>query len=366
MDVIDKQELTAIINYCYAQKKTKLVAHAPLMDLDLAEVNLANDVTMSCVLDRRAYNDVYDAYKHWYNQVNDRYSVRELPDWHVYKASFLQAGVISYTNLAEIKKELLETLNRDVMKGHPSAYIAFDTNILRDRFFSTVLLDEDELPHQQFSFALTEVIRDELTFSYKFSDRDMDALRAHPRLAEKGDVLDHFWNQNKLRDRQQRMGFVEYGKIQSRMNFLLCGNGEGGNANPDMKIIQNYQSFASVHRQILLLSRDNDFIALAQGRSGMNPVRAEYPAEITIANPYSWERLCELVYVWSVLYGCVELRVDGGYLRCFGMWRGKDPEDWSNEKMGVMWKGLVLDEPFKDIEICRTLGVIPQAGALRR
>jgi len=354
-------ELTAVLNDLYHQGYPCFSLRYPLLDLDLATFDLDAADTVVRLTDRAEYQRRFEDLRSWFQEHDERYAIREIPDYTAYKTSLLQAGLIGYQNLDKVKTELLGTLTRNVLKGHPAAFVALDTNILRDRFFSTFVAQEAELKRKPLSFALTDIIRDELAFTYKYNERDLSGLLSHPNLTHHRHLVEQFWNQNKLKDRLQRLGHLEFIKIQSSMNFHLCGPTQGMDpaASADMRIIQSYQNFATTYRHVLLLSRDFDFIAISEGRPGIEPLMAELPRDVLPRGTIGWESLGELIYIWAVVFGCVELvAADNRVLRFFGLWKGKEPTHWNEELVGLEIDGLNLSAALRDIHICRRLGAI--------
>ena len=276
-------------------------------------------------------------------RAGNNYVLDEIPDYSHFQDAFFQGAVMKPAGLDALERYILDASTQSVVKGGDVFYIAFDTNILRDRIYTNHLRQYSDAPNVD--FILSGAVRSELTNRRRKINRQTAGHLS--RIA--GNAGFNFLNQNVLQDRLRYIGFLEYNRIRHETD---CDQLKPARtlSNKDEEIIQSYAAFAVAehNRKILLVSRDNEFIRMSSSLPDMKPLHIEnrFPARISAPVRCAYPELYSFIYHLSVIYGRVDIRLRGHLLyECSGVWSGKNAGQWENDCIKISANGKL---PFLD------------------
>ncbi len=222
---------------------------------------------------------------------------------------------------------------QSVIRGGDVFYIAFDTNILRDRIYTNYLRQYSDAPN--IDFILSETVRSELTNRKGKINKGMTN-----KLTEIfGYSGKNFLNQNVLADRLRYIGFLEFNRIRHETD---CDQLKPSKviSDKDEEIINTYAEFAVAghSRKILLLSRDNEFIRMSPSLPDVIPIIIESRFPVKISKPINctYNELYSFIYHQSVLYGHIDIHLKGHNIyQCAGVWPQKNVKQWENDYIKI-------------------------------
>lgn len=282
----------------------------------------------------------YRKYADFVNSIKDPFVARELPSFGDLRSMLVQAGIVPYPNFGKILKLLQELCTRDFLRGDRPAYLALDTNLLRDRFYSAQFHLLEHLTPNRVGCAISPYVKDELEFDRrKYKSKDVQRFRSQCADRRLRDRLEDFFNQNSLKDRLCRLAFAELEKAKRIHWIELIPELDDREleGSPDLNIIKSYK-LAAVERgaDFYLLSRDDGFVAHAEGIPGIFPFFVESPkSKKDLFEVATWEPLCQLMYVCAVANGMVRLQAANDQLLLLGIWKGKNSANWRREELIV-------------------------------
>ena len=254
---------------------------------------------------------------------------REIPSYGDVQQSLYQAGILKPSGLKQLEDIFSALRNQSVIRGGDVYYIALDTNLLRDRFFSVYL---KKIPsHPNLDYILCETVRDELKNRCDKLDRNF--LRGINQL--KYNILTAcFLNQNCLEDRMRYIGFLEYNNIRATTSCeeIDAPSKKSGRLNDEI-ILEAYSSFVDIGRKVIFISRDNEAVRMMTGEENVVPILLEHSTALRTDFEAAWEQFFDLLYLLSILYGKLNLVV-GGIEICslYGVWKGKDVQEWEQDR----------------------------------
>jgi len=65
----------------------------------------------------------------------------------------------------------------------------------------------------------------------------------------------------------------------------------------------------------------------------------------------SWESACDLIYTMAVIFGFINI----SGLHVFGIWKGKNPNDWNKERTLIEGKDRMIEKIEKDLCILKEI-----------
>jgi len=215
-----------------------------------------------------------------------------------------------------------------VIKGGDVYYIALDTNMLRDRFFSTYLINIS--PHPNLDYILCETVRNEL--KNRQEKLNKNALKGMFPL-KYGTLEECFLNQNSLEDRLRYIGFIEYNRMRS---ITSCEEIDAPSTKSGMKndqiILDAYSDFVEIGLKVIFISRDNEAVRMMTGEDNVIPIILEHPRIEQNSFSVKWERFFSLLYLLGILYGKLHIIVSGvDIASLYSVWRGKDVQEWEED-----------------------------------
>ncbi|MHA1848040.1 MAG: hypothetical protein ACTSXU_10375, partial [Promethearchaeota archaeon] len=325
--------------------------------------------------------------------VNDGFHGRSNVKGEIFKNNewrevLIAAGIIKPKNLSVIQEKINETIHIARSLNKPTPLICIDTNLFRNRFYtllSSLLNPEFFNPNnkrniegkKKVEFLLSDKVREELNYDKKFSDDDIFEIKKFIRedlIASRIDerpasiykkIIDQFFNQNTLIARKKRIGFEEFLKCKEKELAQTCKGGDHDARSPDYEIITGVQYFIEKNKSfVLMLSADHDFSSRAQGIQDLTSLSIKYPKkrEIKDKKEISWDELKNLIYCAATWHGAItinqvpnnKMQVKNKLLMIiFGIWKGKDNEDWRLENLKIEGSEMLINSLKRDVLIAR-------------
>jgi hypothetical protein len=315
-----------------AGKTVTFSLSAPIFDgTELCRFSIDGDgPSIHNIISSKAYNKRYNAIS---SKMRRGYLIDEIPDYGHFKDAFFHSAILTPTGLDVLFGYIEKASLQSVIKGGDVYYIAFDTNVLRDRIYSNYLRRYSDAPN--IDFILSATVRSELTnrkgkVNKKMVNQLCEAI---------GPAGWNLLNQNTLADRLRYIGFLEYNRIRHETDCDQL-NPDNTFSDKDREIIQTYAAFATAghNRKILLISRDNEFIRMSPSLPDVIPVVIEsrFPAKISRPIRCGYNELFSFIYHLSLIFLELEITLMGHRLyRTAGAWRGKNVRHWENDFIKV-------------------------------
>lgn len=284
----------------------------------------ANQVRVSDFISSEEYGNVYSEIV---GNLNGNVK-REIPSFDNIRSTLYQSGILRPAGLEQLEEILSSLRDQDVIRGGNVYYIALDTNMLRDRFYSIYL--EKIPPHPNLDFVLCETVRDELKNRH---DKITKGLFSSPYFEKANISVGCFTNQNSLQDRMRYIGFLEYNRMRSATacEEIDADSRHSGRLN-DQIILESYSDFVDIGRKVIFLSRDNEAIRMMTGEENVVPILLEQRAKVSSDFEATWTQFFDLIYLLGVLFGRILLMVGDIETTVFeGVWQGKDVGEWEED-----------------------------------
>ena len=305
--------------------KKKLKIKVPLLN-DMIVFSCSPEAETVKINQFVSIDDYAKAYIPVIKRLRER-DINEIPDYQAVRSTLFQAGILLPSGLKHVDELISSRQATDILHGGDVYYIACDTNLLRDRFYSTYLAT---LPyHPNIDYILCETIRDELKNRQdkikKQKLRDMRTINY--------ELLEEcFLNQNTLEDRMRYIGFLEYNhmRAQTSCEEIAAPSKKSGMQN-DQIIINAYSDFVDIGKKIIFISRDNEIVRMMTGENNVIPVILEHKPSRRKNFSVTWPQFFNLLYLLGILFGKLTLvKEKNDIADIFGVWRGKDVKEWES------------------------------------
>ncbi|MGD9975654.1 MAG: hypothetical protein AB7S77_21565, partial [Desulfatirhabdiaceae bacterium] len=258
-----------------------------------------------------------------------------IPSYQAITHALYQSGIARPSGMENIETILESLKQQNVLRGGDVYYIAQDTNMLRDRFFSLFL--KDIPPHPNLDFILCDTVRSELRNRKDKINRDM-LQNMHP--LNYGLMQSCFLNQNCLEDRLRYIGFQEYNRMRrcTSCDELDAASSEHSSAKNDQYILDAYSDFVGIGKKVVFLSRDNEAVRMMIGEENVIPVLLEHPPVDQDAFMTDWKPFFNLIFILGVLFGKLNLVAENNTcFALFGVWSSKDAPQWEEDTFWLEW-----------------------------
>jgi len=320
------------------------------------QIPLMNNMTVFSIQQRDERVNInqfvsIDEYAKHYYPISKRLKEKdqkEIPDYQALKSTLFQSGILVPSGQDKLLSLLADIRKQDILHGGDVYYIACDTNVLRDRFFSTCL---SKMPyHQNIDFILCETVRDELK---NRQDKLKKQKLKDIRTLNYDQLEECFLNQNTLEDRMRYVGFMEYNVIRSQTSCeeIEAPSKKNGMQN-DREIINAYSDFVDVGKKIIFISRDNEIVRMMTGESNVIPIILEHKPSRRKNFSVTWDQFFDLLYMMGILFGKLRLVKEKHQIAdIYGVWKGKDVEEWESG-----YVKLCLHATEHHTEITHTMG----------
>lgn len=350
---LSSNELTMLLNELYLNSKTQFTVIDCLYGLNLADVSISDNIEINLNV---KLNDIKEAYNKVPNEMRE-----EFPNKSRFFEIFVKSGFYFETYQKEFSELFDEINNINILDGDMPIAIAFDTNLYYDQFFtqlSTLLDKRYRKPKYPVYFLLSEGVKKELiTYEFKYKVDDIEALKdncAHP------DMVEEFFNQNKLKARIKHLGHIDFLKCNEKVYSKIIEEDESIDKNDmDSRIIQGLiKELRQQNIKLYLYSQDSDFIARARGNRNLITKHLEKVPLWKFKNKYSceWEKFNQFLYNLTIMFGAIKLEFpDSSSLKLYGIWRGKKLNDREKENLKIVFSNQFLSRIKKDLYIIKNM-----------
>ncbi|WP_449245329.1 hypothetical protein [Desulfobacca acetoxidans] len=260
-----------------------------------------------------------------------RESIREeIPDYRRFRDSFYQCGALLPQGCETLANLIQEAGRRPLTQGGDVYYLALDTNLLRDRFYSTYLRQLRQRPG--IDFVLCDTVREELkNRRAKFSRKALQEF----------DVLNFpffrglFSNQNHLEDRLRYLGFLEYNRLREETGCVeLDSPPPLPGMSADRLIRDAYSNFVEAGRKVVFLSRDQEIIRLMTGEDNVIPLALVQGEDLPDTLEMGWDQFLTWLYILGLHYGRITLAVGTLPVAVLdAVWSRKKVQEWEESRL---------------------------------
>jgi hypothetical protein len=247
----------------------------------------------------------------------------DLPDQEHYTRALAGAGLLPIENHADVGKLVERHGYRDLAAGHHPLFVGLDTNLMM--WYPESLLgigpwrtdDADRPPVN--GFALASGVKSELDFHY----RNPSTSRLPKAF---GPAYERVEGQPVSDNRQGILGLYEYRRLMAERRVEEVQSETG-----DEAIVDAYDEFRGRNRQeLLLFSNDHGFVDRARD-CGLRSSHVSFPIDTPRRTVVSWSDIERALYLLTVIFGVLELPK----VTLYGVWPGKDGQDWQRERLQV-------------------------------
>jgi len=317
---LSRTQLTVVLNALHDTGTRNVSLSHPSNKIgELIQFNL-NDPSQSTVRfthNRRSYSEAVSEVS-----LEHPNAASDLPGDDEYANALVAGGLVELGNQSEIEGFLETHGRRDLNAGQRPLVAGFDTNLFPWRMHEVLDLypnesgRDDQRPLIN-GYALSGGVFRELEWDNKISDTTEleDAF---------GKEFDKVWNQPKGSRRQGRLGEVQYRKLRDHQYADEIDSDRG-----DEEIVGGYREYQNQSRKdVLFLSNDRNVVERARGGTMLSH-HIEFPSEIPRKTEASWWGIQDTIFMLSVVFGVVKLPK----VTIYGVWKGKEGQDWHNENV---------------------------------
>ena len=351
--ILSLNELIMLLNELYLDSNTRFTISDSLYGLNLFNVHISEKIDIELGI---KLNDIRDAYNAVPNDLRE-----EFPNKSRFFEIFNKSGFYFETYRKEFENLIAELEDLNILEGDMPIAIAFDTNLYYDQFFTQLssLLDKKYgKPKYPIYFLLSEGVKKELiTYEYKYKVDDIEDLKgncAYP------DIVEEFFNQNKLNARIKHLGHIDFLKCNENVYSKIIEEDKSiYKSDMDSRIIQGLlKEIRQQNIKLYLYSLDSDFIARARGNRNLITKHLEKIPQSKLEKKYScdWEMFNRFLYNLAITFGAIIIKFPNGTnLILYGIWRGKKLNDWEKENIKITFSNKLLDRIHKDLEIIKNV-----------
>ncbi|MEJ2252331.1 MAG: hypothetical protein P8Y97_22055, partial [Candidatus Lokiarchaeota archaeon] len=229
----------------------------------------------------------------------------------------------------------------NLLEGDLPIAVAFDTNMYFNLFFdqlTQLLLKKYNKPPFPINFICSNGVKTELTgYEWKYKNNDIEDIK---RVCYRPNIIDNFFNQNKLTSREWHLGHIDYlESIEFTYSKIVDIEDEITNDDMDSKIIEGIvKEISQQDLKLFLYSQDSDFISRAKGNRNIVPIYLEKVPYYKLGHHLfsEWESFLRLLYILSVTFGAIELTFDEKSFIIYGIWKGKKYGHWEQKCIKIV------------------------------
>lgn len=280
----------------------------------------------------------------------------DLAGWFDVRDALVASGLVAWRDEASLRARLRTERDRAREASNPNAtYLAFDTNLLYDRFPSRTLGSlVDDLSAFQFTVSAAVVAELDAAVDAKYTQADLQTLGA--KLVEfRRNHGERLLSRPMKKARKAKMALSEVRRLEKERRGLRCPAepiSEDKERN-DRIIAQSYARLSQDARaSVLLLSADQQMPDRAlTARITYIPLRL--PDVDAIPTGAADERsVCRLIHDLATAFGV--LRFVGHDILVRADWSGKTPEQADAEMVCLESEhGATLGKIAPQVELCR-------------
>ncbi|MGV9206429.1 MAG: hypothetical protein ACOC44_20675 [Promethearchaeia archaeon] len=342
-----------LLNELYLDAKTSFIIKDCLYGLDLMEIDISDQIRVNLW---KNPTDIENAH----NQIMPKYA-DEFPDKYDYFNVFVGAGFFFEPYYRKFFEPYFDELkNIDLLGGDLPVAIAFDTNMYLNLFFNQF----SESLRKQYgpapfpiNFLCSNGVKKELTrYEWKYKPNDLEGIR---EVCKEPDIIDNFFNQNKLGSRLWHLGHVDYLDSIDLTHSKIVNIDKSIQTNDmDSKIIEGLvNNISQQNIKLYLYSQDSDFISRAKGNRNLSPIYLDKIPLYKLNEQFSceWEQFAKLLSILSVTFGAVKLKFGDSTLNVYGIWKGKKYGDWLNKSVKIVSKNNIIKNIQRDLRILEVI-----------
>lgn len=312
--LVRRTDLMVLLNYIYEESsgfeiKTNLSLDGG-KDSALVKVELKDDCALVETIGERAYDELTYKYEDL------------LPKYSNYLNALVASGVLKVDRIDEVFESVVNEFRKGLYDGRlRPLYVSFDTNCFINRISYQLEKYAEKRNARLGAFVVADGVKKEL-FKERPGKYGEEELRVIKRVDSR---FEEFLNQPKVEERIKKIGKSEYDRFRSAVRFEEIPSGVGDN-----EIAEALGDFLRKRNSdVWLMTFDKTMYEISVG-FGIYPVLMKFPyRKERLKLKTDWDCVCDLIYTTAVLFGFVN--VNG--ITVYGIWRGKSPEDWNEEKV---------------------------------
>jgi hypothetical protein len=286
----------------------------------------------------------------------------DFPSASEYLTCFRMAGANLDKSALGLFEEVLEEFEKGMHVRPKQLYISFDTNCFINRVSYHFQSFAGERG-RKVAFVIASGVRQEL-----FREVGMNLGQEEvERLRTKDPWFGEFLGQPVAQDRIWKVGRTEYSRLRDSFHFEETPSGRG-----DRNIAEGLAGFSRRKNcDVWAFTSDKNMFDALVGR-GVRPLFVKFTGgeemecgweghgRVGLILPKflftggeemecGWEAVRDLLYSLAAVFGFIE--VAGSTL--YGIWRGKGPEEWYEEMVGVQTESERLRKDLELLEVIR-------------
>jgi len=328
---IQRDDLMVLLNNIYEEEqsfdiRTKL--RIDEKDVTLTRVDLKEGYAYVKIISEDEYDELVFEHENL------------LPDSSNYVTSLVSAGILKLKDWEEQYERIAREFRESIYNRQRPLYVSFDTNCFVNRISFHL-----EQYVKRGAFVVADGVRKELfkEVAGRYSERELRPLIHKDRRFE------NFLNQPKVGERIKKIGKAEYDRFKRSALLEEIPSGTGDN-----EIAEALGEFARIRNcDVWLITFDKTMYEISAG-FGIKPILFKFPRVSEKRVKVSWENVRDLIYTMAVIFGFINI----SGIHVFGIWKGKNPEDWNEENVLVSLKGKIAERIEKDLRILKELSMI--------
>ncbi len=351
--ILSIEQSILLLNELFLDTKTVFMIKDCLYGIELMEIELSETISIDLW---QKPKDIEEAY----NNVIPKYS-NEFPSKNEYFGVFLRSGFF-FSNYYQnfFKKCIEESEKTNLLEGDLPVAMAFDTNLYFNLFFDQItnlLRKKFGSSPYPINFLCSIGVKKELTrYEWKYKSKEIEEIK---QILQNPEVIDNFFNQNKLTSRLWHLGHVDYlDSIESTHSKIVDVDKFIETDDMDCKIIEGLIEYITQQNiKLYLFSQDSDFISRAKGNRNVHPIYLDNIPPFKLNNHLSceWERFAKLLYILSITFGAIQLEFEGSTLQIYGIWKGKKYHHWLDKSVKIVSNDNIIANIQKDLLILENI-----------
>jgi len=246
------------------------------------------------------------------------------------------------------------------LEGDLPVALAFDTNLYYNLFFdqlTNLLRKRYGSPPYMINFLCSTGVKKELTrYELKYKSNDIEEIK---QFCKNPEVIDNFFNQNKLKSRLWHLGHVDYlDSIDSTQSKIVDVDKTIETDDMDCKILEGLVEYINQQNiKLYLYSQDSDFISRAKGNRNVIPTYLDKIPYHKLNSQLSceWEQLVKLLYILSITFGAIQLDFEDNVVIIYGIWKGKKYHHWLDKSIKIVSKDNIITNIQRDLHILKNI-----------
>ena len=334
--IISKNEIFVLLNHYYLKNNRKLKIVYPPFNLPLFTLNL-HDFKIEDLLSRRDFEFARRKY------ATREFLREDLPDYGDLKDVFLSSGVIDFENREEINENfnLLRSAVKERTIYTKPVFLGIDTNIAYYRVISRRI-------RNLFKYVISEIVVEEVDrrIHTKYTGKMLSEFEELPY----HNIMYEFSNGSVKDARKAKNAMNEIYYLTNFLDAYRTGAPTETKDKEirDREIVESYRKFSDeINAEVVVLTADKDMVFHSQARQ-LSSIYFKLPHDVQ-ADKIDANRIPDMIYDLVTVFGIIQI----GNTVVLGEWRGKDANDYFNERLKIYNMEDVL---AREIMVCR--GVI--------